>query len=96
MYYVLKSTEGPKKTLQELTVKADSIYGLLSGAESSMKRTRNEDEEQRGAEREGNEEEEKMRASMEKLVKGNEGGELAERASKHEEVVSELKLSYEN
>jgi hypothetical protein len=36
VYYVLKSTEGPKKTLQELTVKADSIYGLLSGAESGL------------------------------------------------------------
>ena len=36
VYYVLKSTEGPKKTLQELTHKADSIYMLLSGAESGL------------------------------------------------------------
>ena len=36
VYYVLKSTEGPKKTLEELTHKADSIYGLLSGAESGL------------------------------------------------------------
>ena len=36
VYYVLKSTEASKKTLEELTVKADSIYGLLSGAESGL------------------------------------------------------------
>jgi hypothetical protein len=36
VYYVLKSTEGPKKTLQELTHKADSLFSLLSGAESGL------------------------------------------------------------
>ena len=36
VYYVLKSTEGPKKTLKELTHKADSIFSLLNGAESGL------------------------------------------------------------
>ena len=36
VYYVLKSTEGPKKTLQELTLKADSLFSLLNGAESGL------------------------------------------------------------
>jgi hypothetical protein len=36
VYYVLKSTEGPKKTLRELTHKADSLFSLLSGAESGL------------------------------------------------------------
>jgi hypothetical protein len=36
VYYVLKSTEGPKKTLQGLTLKADSLFSLLNGAESGL------------------------------------------------------------
>ena len=36
VYYVLKSTESSKKTLEELTVKADSIFSLLNGAESGL------------------------------------------------------------
>ena len=36
VYYILKSTEGSKKTLNELTVKADSIFSLLNGAESGL------------------------------------------------------------
>jgi len=36
VFYVLKSTESSKKTLEELTVKADSIFSLLNGAESGL------------------------------------------------------------
>ena len=35
-YYVLKYTESSKKTLAELTHKSDSIYSLLSSAESGL------------------------------------------------------------
>lgn len=35
-YYVLKSTEASKKTVEELTLKADSLFSLLSGAESGL------------------------------------------------------------
>jgi hypothetical protein len=35
-YYVLKYTESSKKTLAELTHKADSLCSLLSGAESGL------------------------------------------------------------
>ena len=36
VFYVQKSTEASKKTLEELTHKADSIYNLLNGAESGL------------------------------------------------------------